>query len=399
MAEMNTVGGKFRLTRSNSISRLDDGSIRFIVQFTTDSASGFVGPVQNYSPGYVFVKINSDFQRIATLDDYLGVPAIHPDTPGGEYRDNKVVREFSDVAQALAWTRSVYDTVNALIITVKDYTTVFEDTTEEVWVPDTMANDLYSRISSYLLIVDEYADYASKLEIARAKKIVLDLVYSAAMLEDPDNTSGGAIDVLRQTLPQLNRLLLSMTTFIEDIPIDFVEQIKGILQVDISSNNENITNYAGLIKAEADAPDLVDPGVSFTKISAWAISIQTASSSDNTLIAQAVSLLASFLKTLDKYGAGVQLLTNVLEASGVVAPDTVNAIEKLNIARGVNSSELYRLQRQLDKDIEAYEQKVEDTVKLKQEKLAYAKLLYPNLDPTDPMKVFNYRVFLTPDAS
>jgi len=53
----------------------------------------------------------------------------------------------------------------------------------------------------------------------------------------------------------------------------------------------------------------------------------------------------------------------------------------------------------LDKDIEAYEQKVEDTVKLKQEKLAYAKLLYPNLDPTDPMKVFNYRVFLTPDAS
>lgn len=427
MADIRKIGGKMKLVQERTTGRTDtDSGYKFVVSSTVSSVENYVETIQVLNPQAAFVMTNSQYGRIATISDIINIPAFHPDVPGGEYRGVTVVRSFVDVEQAVAWSRKVYDSLNALHNQLKDYIAVFENTTETVVIPDTANTELYNRIQSYLGAKTSYENTLQQLSVAKAKKEVLDEVYSSAYVEDGGSqwqATGGAVDVLRSTLPEVRSVLdtaskqLKRTMGVDPGSIQTIpNSITGLQEAGVSfdaarANLSAATNDAGVIVeavsgGEGGFPDYDDltevQQVALGTVGAGAARIVTSISSALDDIAagelnvdEAKAVLSNFRRDAQASSTSIEFLSSIMDSSGVAVNDSSNAIERINIQKGINYKKLGTLRNKLIGDIKALEIRLEEFTVTKQEYLKSIQALYPEVDPGDPMKVFTHRIFRT----
>lgn len=425
MADIRKIGGKMKLVQERTTGRTDtDSGYKFVVSSTVSSVENYVETIQVLNPQAAFVMTNSQYGRIATISDIINIPAFHPDVPGGEYRGVTVVRSFVDVEQAVAWSRKVYDSLNALHNQLKDYIAVFENTTETVVIPDTANTELYNRIQAYLGAKTSYENTLQQLSVAKAKKEVLDEVYSSAYVEDGGSqwqATGGAVDVLRSTLPEVRSVLdtaskqLKRTMGVDPGSIQTIpNSITGLQEAGVSFDSAGThlaaaVVDAGLIAGEVDVdsfPDYGDltgaqqavlgsVGAAAARISASIGSAGSDISAGEVNVDEAKAVLSNFRRDAQASSTSIEFLSSIMDSSGVAVNDSSNAIERINIQKGINYKKLGTLRNKLIGDIKALEIRLEEFTVTKQEYLKSIQALYPEVDPGDPMKVFTHRIFRT----
>lgn len=425
MSDIREIGGKMNLKQSRNTARSDaDAGYNFVVVSELESIEGYVETIQRNNPQAAFVLVDSVYVRIATLSDITNIPAFHPTVPGGEYRGTKVTRSFEDIEQAVAWSRKVYTDLNALHNQLKDYLAIFENETETVVIPDTANTELYTRIQSYLAVVAQYETTLISLTNAKAKKDVLTEVYSNAYIENDNGewqATGGALDVLRSTLPevrsvlntasnQLKRIMGVDPGSIQSIPksvTDLQEASSKLAsgQISIASAKANILTaknrldpavfptYGDLTSDQKTAVDnaYAEAGLAYAALESATTDLGIV----ETDLAESTALLTNFRRDAQASSTSIEFLSSIMDSSGVTVNDSTNAVEKMNIVKGINYKKLSELRRRLDRDIAAWEDKLEGYVVQKQEYLKSIQAIYPEVDPNDPMSVFTHRIFRT----
>ncbi len=394
-------GGKLRLIRNSSIVRGEDGVLTFSVTLSVDAEAGFTQALADYKLTHVFVHRDSEYVRPVTLEDYIGIPAGHPLEVGGEYRVSSTTRQFRDAGQGTAWIRSIYDHLNNLVTGIKDYVAVFDsEKYEEVWVPDTTVADLYNRIQDYLADVTELETVNGQLSVARGKLEVLDEVYDNTLIDDPASTSYlGAVDVLKASLPRINGIMETVSAQLQS-SLGLQGGIQNLPNA-LAKIDGDCRNFLTIIASRADqiktlANDPLVPTTPGEDIIITAEALLAANSSVGTALDYIRGMLENYISDMTVSDRGINLMRGIMTLTGVTSTDAVNAVEKMNVVGGVKTQELQTLRRRLVKDIAVWEDEVERLIESRQNKLDRIKQLAPDVDPSDPMKLFNYRVFRVP---
>lgn len=422
MSDIREIGGKMNLKQSRNTARSDaDAGYNFVVVSELESIEGYVETIQRNNPQAAFVLMDSVYVRIATLSDITNIPAFHPTAPGGEYRGTKVTRSFEDIEQAVAWSRKVYTDLNALHNQLKDYLAIFENETETVVIPDTANTELYTRIQSYLAVVAQYETTLISLTNAKAKKDVLNEVYSNAYIENDNGewqATGGALDVLRSTLPEVRSVLNTASNQLKRVmgvdpgSIQSIPKSITDLQEAISKLTSANSSVAIALAASETAKGILNnfpvgaitPAQQEAIDDAYAASVSAASALNSVIadlsivdtdLVESTALLTNFRRDAQASSTSIEFLSSIMDSSGVTVNDSTNAVEKMNIVKGINYKKLSELRRRLDRDIAAWEDKLEGYVVQKQEYLKSIQAIYPEVDPNDPMSVFTHRIFRT----
>jgi hypothetical protein len=428
MADIRDISGQIKLIQSRSVSRDDAGALSFIVQSETSEPTGFSEPVLGYSPDLLFVYQDSGFIRIAAYEDLITVPASRPEEPGGLYRRANCTRTFQDAREAIAWAREVYTAVTGLTSQLRDYAAVFEDVTEEAFLPTDFFTQLQTAVDTYLSVVAELDELSDAIDVAKAKQTILDLVYDYSRLETEDENGDPvtSVNILRTNLPRLRAGLSGISAKVlyavgadvggnQSIP----DAVTGIRE-DILPMLAQIETALNFIQTDVDTTEselaAVTTPVALTgdDLLHFNAAVDSADSAQaklaallpaNTIVAIRTELttilgsLVNYRNTMLTSNTGVDLMSQIIATGDGAAMDVESAVQKLNTLSTVNNAALMKLKAEVDKEVVVRENEYEAKLKEKTEAWTSVTSIYPDADPDSPLDIFTHRVFTVSNES
>lgn len=428
MADIRDISGQIKLTQSRSVARDSAGALSFIVQSVTAEPTGFSEPVMSYRPDLLFVYQDSEFVRIAAYEDLIAVPAARPAEPGGTYRIANCTRTFQDAREAIAWAREVYNSVTGLSAQLRDYAAVFEDVTEEAFLPTDFFTKFQTAADNYLSIVAELEELSGAIDVAKAKQTILDLVYDYSRLETEDENGDPvtSVNILRTNLPRLRAGLSGISSRIlyavgadvggnQSIP-DAVTGIREDVLPMLAKIEANLSSIQVSVNLAHDNLDDIDPtsltdpveeaallaavsNVSSAKTNMEAVLASTLLGAIVSELTTIYGSLATYRNTMLTSQTGVDLMSQIVATGDGAAMDVESAVQKLNTLSIVNNAALMKLKAEVDKEVVVREDAYEDKLKEKTEAWTSVTSIYPDADPDNPLEIFTHRVFAVSNAS
>jgi len=455
MAETTTLlgGGKMKLRQTRKVSGTS-GNINYEIVSTVSEAHDFPEVIRNLRPECAFVKINTEYVRIANTADLTDVPPLVPTEVGGEYRATSITRSFSDPEQAVAWSSYVHRTLGSLHIKLKDYAAVLNDAAEEVWIPTTSSQDIYDRIVEYQGIDTQWKIKQTELAVLRARRETAESIMDMATLLPPLVPPPVEVGVLPTPQPApkelttIKNLLLVLPTTLTFTKIkleasvgigsfapatipDVITTAKTKLMPDatiaITQQSQAITatvqaraaNEAA-IEATNDLISAAESSSGWSAPTGWAATkealysrlraIRTHVGTVNqeiagigVTVARIANTMPSLLETLMGYqgnmlgsaGALGQAADNIVQA--IVSANTVAAlVTQMNTLGEVKRDAIVELLIELEGMIKTAEDEAEALLRYKQDMVAeLTNLLGDEFDPDNPLSFFNHRIFRT----
>lgn len=403
--------GKINIQQTRTLGNLDGGETAYIVTTTLSDPVNFTQLVADKKPQNLFLYQNDDYIRLISLDDFNEYPADHPDEEDGFYRKAVCTKTFTSESKAVAYANALYEEITKFLIIIYDYEQTLKNFVETDTVPNTTNNTLYTNIQLYLSVLDQIE--ALDLEIIKkegmieAYEKVIDLNELTSTVAEPEKAPEKLSRINTNLLDIYNKLTLvataptyslkDMAAFFSDYPIpdNIISRVADIE----TKVNIIIANWVAVKAAAAAGGGATTEINNISQALDGNIGVPPLITSVSTSATQFKSDLATYLPSVRNANSKVEDSKDTIYFDLGLINDNVGSITKGLQIKGINQSELQSEYDTTLGDLEELKEKKDELLADKQKYAATLVQLEPDIDLSDPMTIYNHRIFKRPETS
>jgi len=399
---MNT--GSVTLTRYPS--RLRDEGNEFVYEEIIKASNpvDFIGKMVERSPEKVFVYDTSDeYVRVATLQDMFELPTTKT-VNFLHYRKDSVKKSFEVSSDGPSWARYIYELVNALLVQYRDFEMAYSEVKETITVPNLTESLLYQLILQYSDTKNTVEELDAEILVTEGQLDVLNQVFDASKAHE-SIAEPLVINHLVENLPQL--AIQGVNLLEEAQGVGTTTSLNGIRRSLLQAGEGVIGRVENGSTSSSEAQqniNLIETIIAGATISSWgssdAATYQRAISDAKrqiantvTIIAPAITKINSVVDNLAELEYNTDTIANRLRRVSDTITTSAATINLTTAVAGVSVQTLEDLLRKLTTKLNSIKLKREQAFAAKQVILARILEIEPSIDPSDPMKIYNYRVF------
>lgn len=393
------VYGSVTIKQSRVNANTDGGSFKYSVVTALSNPINFKSDaVIEQHPEAMFLFEYDEFGkesyvRLCTVNDFFRYRAFIPDPADsdGYFRKADARRDFNSPEEALSYSRTLYESLNNLYLTLSDYEQTFTNAVETGVLPNLSSSTLYLTIQEYLTLKDSQTEIENKLSELNNKK---DAYTDASSLLYPLKTL-----IEDQSLNSTIVSISNEFTILAGNLSDIYDKVKGSAGLD--KKFEDLHNTMGRIN------DLTLLSPSSIR-SLWDSLKTYLSGYPSQQLLDMEALFSSLSTTFSTYynPRFSDILTTLSDVSVKVSYSNTKAEEaktdfnskstELNQFIIISKQLLQQFDNNLisiESELTEYNKQLQDNIKARQ--IVSAKLveLAPNIDLTDPLTIYNHRIF------
>lgn len=396
---LNTSAGSVSVTQTRTSGIISGDRFEYTVNTSISSPQNFKSmTVLSLDPTKIFLyEKNSDgtesYLRLCTAEDFFRYPIDLPSTDLTEpyYRKNNNTKVLTSPQDAISYSRSLYEAINNFFLILRDYEMTVTNTTEVGEVPNLDNSFLYQTIQEYLQTESNQEVIELDLAKLESKKDAQQAAYNSLLplinISEQNNlklniqTFSSSIMLVKSSVDSLYNTFKSGTSSFNAAYTDLDTTMNDFMGL-YSSFNSGWDTLKGLIVDEEASTrnQVVDTNLYSGKMA-------TIKNSTYTQKKQAFDISVS------NTAAAINTSKSTFDSNFQTMLDTSTLLlGYINISVSIFA----QLQREIDNtglEIESKKNELNNVLVLKQILASKLLDLAPEIDLTDPMAIYNHRIF------